>query len=108
MQLDFGRRELYIVKQSRLQAARPFHLCVVQENRPGRFETSLMADFDTISKHLIQTYPADFARFTLDQDPVEVIEVIDTEQFTVEARQTDSLLRVRLDDEIVLIHTAQA
>ena len=64
-----------------------------------------MADFDTISKHLIQTYPEDFARFTLDQDPVEVIEVIDTEQFTVEARQTDSLLRVRLDDETALVHT---
>ena len=26
-----------------------------------------MAEYDTISKHLIQTYPADFVRFTLDE-----------------------------------------
>ena len=41
-----------------------------------------MAEFDTISKHLIHAYPAD----------VEVGEVLDTEQPTV--RRTDSLLRV--------------
>ena len=63
-----------------------------------------MAEFDTISKHLIQTYPDDFAGFTLGREDVEVLAVIDTEQFTVEARQTDSLIRVRMDDEEVLVH----
>ena len=63
-----------------------------------------MAEFDTISKHLIQKYPDDFAGFTLGREDVEVLAVIDTEQFTVEARQTDSLIRVRMDDEEVLVH----
>ena len=30
-----------------------------------------MAKFDTIAKHLIQTYPADFARFALQRDDIE-------------------------------------
>ncbi len=63
-----------------------------------------MAEFDTISKHLIQKYPDDFAGFTLGREDVEVLAVIDTEQFTVEARQTDSLIRVRIDGEEALVH----
>ncbi len=63
-----------------------------------------MAEFDAISKHLIQTYPNDFASFTLEREDVEVLAVIDTEQLTVEAHQTDSLIRVRIDNEEVLVH----
>ena len=63
-----------------------------------------MAEFDAISKHLIQTYPGDFASFTLGREDVEVLAVIDTEQLTVEAHQTDSLIRVRIDGEEVLVH----
>ena len=63
-----------------------------------------MAEFDTISKHLIQKYPHDFAGFTLGREDVEVLAVIDTEQLTVEARQTDSLIRVRIDGEEALVH----
>ena len=63
-----------------------------------------MAEFDTISKHLIQKYPNDFASFTLGREDVEVLAVIDTEQLTVEAHQTDSLIRVRIDNEEVLVH----
>ncbi len=63
-----------------------------------------MAEFDTISKHLIQKYPNDFASFSLECEDVEVLAVIDTEQYTVEARQTDSLIRVRMGDEEVLVH----
>ena len=63
-----------------------------------------MAEFDVISKHLIQTYPNDFANFTLGREDIEVLAVIDTEQLTVEAHQTDSLIRVRMGDEEVLVH----
>ena len=63
-----------------------------------------MAEFDTISKHLIQKYPNDFASFTLGREDIDVLAVMDTEQYTVEARQTDSLIRVRIDDEEVLVH----
>ena len=61
-----------------------------------------MAEFDIISKHLIHTYPHDFARFALQRDDVEVVEVLDTEQPTV--RRTDSLLRVRVGGEEALVH----
>ena len=63
-----------------------------------------MAEFDTISKHLIQKYPDDFASFTLGREDVEVLAVIDTEQYTIEAHQTDSLIRVRMGDEEILVH----
>ena len=61
-----------------------------------------MAEFDTIAKRLIQTYPADFARFALQRDDIQHVEVIDTEQPTV--RRADSLLRVRIGGQEVLVH----
>ena len=62
-----------------------------------------MAEFDTVSKQLIQTYPHDFVHFALQRDDIERVEVLDTEQPTV--RRTDSLLHVRLGDgEKVLVH----
>ena len=61
-----------------------------------------MAEIDIVSKHLIQTYPADFARFALQRDDIEDVEVLDTEQPTV--RRTDSLLRVCIDGEDALVH----
>ena len=64
-----------------------------------------MADYDTISKDLIQTYPKDFIRLTLEQDDVEVLDILDTEQSTVETRHTDSLIRVLVAGEEALIHT---
>ena len=63
-----------------------------------------MAEFDTIAKHLIHTYPRDFARFALQYDDIEVLDVIDTEQPTVEAHRTDSLIRVRIDGQEALVH----
>ena len=63
-----------------------------------------MAEFDTISKHLIHTYPHDFARFALPQDDIEVLGVVDTEQPTVEAHRTDSLIHVQVGGVEALIH----
>ena len=63
-----------------------------------------MAEFDTIAKHLIHTYPHDFARFALHQDDVEVLGVVDTEQPTVEAHRTDSLIHVQVGVEEALVH----
>ena len=64
----------------------------------------LMAEFDTIAKHLIHTYPQDFARFALQHDDLEVLDGIDTEQPTVEVHRTDSLIRVRIGSEEALVH----
>ena len=64
-----------------------------------------MAEYDTISKRLIQTYPDDFVRFTLERTDVEFRAILDTEQPTVETRQTDSLILVRIDGKEVVVHT---
>ena len=61
-----------------------------------------MAEIDLVSKHLIQTYPADFARFALQRDDIESVKVLDTEQPNV--RRPDSLLRVRVGGKDVLVH----
>ena len=63
-----------------------------------------MAEFDIVSKQLVKDYPTDFVRFTFEQEDVEVLEVIDTEQPTVESRSMDSLIRVRIHGEEALVH----
>ena len=64
-----------------------------------------MAEYDTISKHLIQTYPKDFIRLTFGQDDVEVLDILNTEQTTSETRHTDSLIRVLIAGQEALVHT---
>ena len=63
-----------------------------------------MAEYDTISKDLIQTYPKDFIRLTFGQDDVEILDILDTEQNTVETRHTDSLIRVHIAGKEALVH----
>ena len=63
-----------------------------------------MAEFDIVSKQLVKNYPTDFVRFAFEQEGVEVLEVIDTEQPTVESRSMDSLIRVRIHGEDALVH----
>ena len=64
-----------------------------------------MAEFDTIAKHLIHAYSADFARLSLQRDDLEVLNVIDTEQPTVKAHRADSLILVCIGgDEEALVH----
>jgi len=64
-----------------------------------------MAEYDSVSKDLIQTYPKDFIRLTLEQDDVEILNVLNTEQSTVETRHMDSLIRVLIAGQEALIHT---
>ena len=63
-----------------------------------------MAEFDTVTKHLIHTYSHDFARFALQHDDFKVLGVVDTEQPTVEAHRTDSLICVCSGGQKALIH----
>ena len=63
-----------------------------------------MAEFDTVAKHLIHTFSHDFARFALQHDDFKVLGVVDTEQPTVEAHRTDSLIRVCIGGEKALVH----
>ncbi len=63
-----------------------------------------MAEYDSVSKDLIQTYPKDFIRLTLERDDVEVLDILDTEQNTVNTRHADSLIRVHIAGQEALIH----
>ncbi len=63
-----------------------------------------MAEYDSVSKDLIQTYPKDFIRLTLEQEDVEVLDILSTEQNTVETRHTDSLIRVHISGKEALVH----
>ena len=63
-----------------------------------------MAEYDSVSKDLIQTYPKDFIRLTFGQDDVKVLDILDTEQNTVDTRHTDSLIRVHIAGKEALIH----
>ena len=63
---------------------------------------TLMAEYDTISKHLIQTYPKDFFRLTLGRDDIQVLDILDTEQTTT--RHADSLIRVHIEGKEALVH----
>ncbi len=64
-----------------------------------------MAEYDAISKYLIQIFPRDIVRLVLGRDDVEIDEILETELPIVETRLTDSLIRVRIDGEEVLVHT---
>ena len=50
----------------------------VQNTTNPQTRASPMAEFDTISKHLIQKYPDDFAGFILGRENIEVLAVIPT------------------------------
>ena len=63
-----------------------------------------MAEFDTVTKQLICTYPHDFARFACPQDDVQVLGVVDTEQHTVKTHRTDSLIHVCINGQEALVH----
>ena len=63
-----------------------------------------MAEFDTVTKHLIHNYSHDFAHFAFPQDDVQVLGVVDTEQPTVKTHRTDSLIHVQVGGQEALVH----
>ena len=64
-----------------------------------------MADFDIISKQLFKDYAQDFLRFVLGSEKAfEILKVTDTGLQTVEARETDILVHVKIGGEESLVH----
>ena len=61
-------------------------------------------DYDNIGKSLWTDHAVDLSRFVLEQDDVEVLEDLDTEQQTVIARQTDITKRVRVNNQEAILH----
>ena len=61
-------------------------------------------DYDNIGKSLWTDHAVDLSRFVLDEDDVEVLEDLDTEQQTVIARQTDITKLVRVNNNKAILH----
>ena len=61
-------------------------------------------DYDNIGKKLWADHAVDLSRFVLEQDDVEILEDLDTEQQTVIARQTDITKRVRVNNQEAILH----
>ena len=60
--------------------------------------------FDRVAKDVVYTFPEDMLAFLMRDCDIEFIEHLESELTTVEARQMDSLMKVMLDDEQVLVH----
>ena len=60
--------------------------------------------FDIVAKDAVHAFPEDMLGFLMRGVDVEFLEHLESELMTVEKRQMDSLIKVRLDDKIVLVH----
>ena len=61
-------------------------------------------DYDNMGKSLWTDHAVDLSRFVLDEQDVEVLEDLDTEQQTIIARQTDITKRVRVNNQEAILH----
>ncbi len=74
--------------------------------RQPTFETTDLPyqRFDIVAKDVIDTFPEDMLGFLMEGWDIEFLEHLDSELTTVETRQMDSLIKVLLDGEEVLVH----
>ena len=63
-----------------------------------------MPPIDALTKHFVQTYPHHFLQFTFQRDDIQLVEILPTEQTTVETRHLDTLFKVRIDGQPALVH----
>ncbi len=68
------------------------------------YNTTIAQDYDNMGKSLWRDHAVDLSRFVLDEDDVEVLEDLGTEQQTVIARQTDITKCVRVGNQKVILH----
>ena len=61
-------------------------------------------DYDNMGKSLWTDHALDLSRFVLDEEDVEVIEDLDTQQQTIIARQTDITKLVRINNQKAILH----
>ena len=63
-----------------------------------------MAKFDSVSKSLLSTHPQGFLTFLLGHSEVQLLDMLNPEQPTVETQVMDSLMRVQIQGEEALVH----
>ena len=60
--------------------------------------------YDIVTKDALKAFPEEILQAVLERDDFTFLEFVDGEFTVVEVRRTDSLIKVRLDEELVLIH----
>ena len=60
--------------------------------------------YDTVSKTLIHGHPEHWAAFTLGTSDVEVLEIVETEQPTIQTHRADSFIRVKIGSQEAIVH----
>ena len=60
--------------------------------------------YDIVTKDALQKFPEDILQAVLERTDFQFIEFVDGEFTTVEVRRTDNLIKVQINDELVLVH----
>ena len=60
--------------------------------------------YDIVTKDALQKFPEDILQTVLERTDFKFVEFVEGEFTTVEVRRTDSLVKVLLGDELVLVH----
>ena len=76
----------------------------VREQPDPDFASLPHGRYDIVTKDALQKFPEDILRAVLERADFKFIEFVDSEFTTVEIRRTDSLIKVLLGDEFVLVH----
>lgn len=75
------------------------------KSKSSNEETSLPHNqFDIVTKDVIRTFPEDVLQFIMDRTDIQFLEHLETEFTNVETREMDSLTKVLLNGEPVLVH----
>ena len=60
--------------------------------------------YDIVTKDVFHTFPEEVLRFIMNRTDFQFLEHLESEFVTVEKREMDSLVKVLLNDKLVLIH----
>ena len=69
-----------------------------------RYPIFIAQDYDNMGKNLWTEHADDLSRFVLNQDDVEVLKDLGTDQQTIIARRTDITKRVRVNGQEAILH----
>ena len=76
----------------------------VREQPDPDFASLPHGRYDIVTKDALQKFPEDILQAVLERADFKFVEFVEGEFTTVEIRRTDSLIKVQLGDELVLVH----
>ena len=76
----------------------------IREQPDSDFAALPHGRYDIVTKDTVQKFPEDILQAVLERADFKFIEFVEGEFTTVEVRRTDSLIKVLLGDELVLVH----